>query len=268
MILSSFHNHTKLCNHAEGMPRDYLLGAKDFLGSEHICSGFGFSDHCPYPKDNSDNWPEVRMKPEEASDYVKEVREVSFLVDFPVYAGFECEWDPVYQSWYKDFLLAELNTDYLVLGQHWVVDGSQRLYIPEVVDNKRLLHKWTDSILQALDTGLFAFFAHPDVCMARGEVMNDDLKACYKAMLEFCESKKIPVEVNGYGIIKTPVKDKNGDTRMPYPYKPFWEMVKDYDVPVICNSDSHKPDRALSGAKKATDYALEMGFTPITTIFD
>ena len=131
MEISSFHTHTKLCKHATGMPVDYLEEAKAFLKKyNYTCKGFGFSDHCPYPNDGTDNWPEVRMTTEEAPDYIKAVREAAKTVDFPVIAGFECEWDSMYKSWYKDFLLSELGADYLVLGSHWTPLENERNYIP------------------------------------------------------------------------------------------------------------------------------------------
>lgn len=267
MVLSSFHTHTKLCNHAEGEPKDYVLAAQKFLGTEHTCAGFGFSDHCPYPKDQNDTWPDVRMTPDQAFLYKKQVRESAKLVDFPVYLSFECEWDPYYNDWYKDFLKSEIGADYLVLGPHWVPDGTDRLYIPDVATDKKYLHKWTDNTLLAINSGLFAFLAHPDLCMARGILITDEIKSCFKAILEECERKQFPIEVNGNGLNAPKVTTPNGKKRIRYPFPDFWEMAQNYKVPVICNSDAHSLDLALKGAKEAIEYANSYGFSPITTIF-
>ncbi|UKI50590.1 MAG: PHP domain-containing protein [Clostridium sp.] len=57
MLIANYHTHTKLCNHAEGMPSDYVEEAIR-LGFKEI----GMSDHNPIPvsflgKDlYMDNW--------------------------------------------------------------------------------------------------------------------------------------------------------------------------------------------------------------------
>ena len=263
MELSSFHTHTKLCNHAEGLPLDYLDSAKNFLKSQnHICKGFGFSDHCPYPEDGTDNWPEVRMKAKEAPDYIKAVREAAKIVDFPVFAGFECEWDKMYKSWYKDFLLAELGADYLVLGSHWIPHENQRLYLPEVAKNTKLFTKWVNLTLEALDSGLFKIFAHPDLCFGGGLVWSKNAESAFSDILSLCKDKNIPVEINGYGILKKTITDDNGILRYQYPYADFWQFAKSFDIPIVCNSDAHRPEDSLFGAYKATEFAKKIGIEP------
>ena len=46
MIKTNYHTHTKLCNHAEGMPIDYVARAVE-LGYREI----GISDHGPLLKE-------------------------------------------------------------------------------------------------------------------------------------------------------------------------------------------------------------------------
>ena len=118
--------------------------AKDFLQKEnHTCLGFGFSDHCPLPQDNIDNWPEIRMTIEESYDYIKKIRQEAKNYNFPVFAGFECEWSVRYKNFYKDFLLDELKVDYLAFGPHWVEHEGSFVYAPQFGD-KKLLHIYTD----------------------------------------------------------------------------------------------------------------------------
>ena len=133
-MVSNFHTHTYLCKHATGDILDYLEQAK-----KDGCKALGFSDHCPLPKDNIDNWPEIRMTKEESYGYVEKIRELSEKYDFPVLAGFECEWSTRYKSWYKDFLLDELKVDYLAFGPHWVEHEGNFVYAPQFGD-KKLLH--------------------------------------------------------------------------------------------------------------------------------
>ena len=263
MTLSSFHTHTKLCNHASGLPVDYLEEAKAFTKKNNLtCTAFGFSDHCPYPEDGTDNWPEVRMKAKEAPDYIKAVRESAKTVDFPVFAGFECEWDSMYKSWYKDFLLAELGADYLVLGSHWIPHENQRLYLPEVAKNTKLFTKWVNLTLEALDSGLFKIFAHPDLCFGGGLVWSKNAESIFSEIFAVCKEKNVAIEINGYGILKNQITDDNGILRYQYPYADFWHFAKSFDIPIVCNSDAHRPEDALFGAYKATEFAKQLGIEP------
>ena len=265
MEISSFHTHTKLCKHATGMPVDYLEEAKNFAQkNNHTCLGFGFSDHCPYPEDGTDNWPEVRMTTEEAPDYIKAVREASKTVDFPVFAGFECEWDSVYKSWYKDFLLSELGADYLVLGSHWIPDENERKYTPIESKNPKLFTKWVNLTLEGLDSGLFKIFAHPDLCFGDGHTWSKNAESAFTDIFSVCKEKNVAIEINGYGILKNKITDDNGILRYQYPYEDFWHFAKSFGVQVICNSDAHRPEDSLYGAFLAREYANKLKIEPIS----
>ena len=77
--ISNFHTHTQLCNHAVGLPIDYVLEAQS-----QGCSELGISDHCPYPNAFGFQWDSCRMKVSQIDEYVQMVRNASTKVDFPV----------------------------------------------------------------------------------------------------------------------------------------------------------------------------------------
>jgi len=126
-MISNYHTHTLFCKHADGLPKDYIEQA-----ASDGCKALGFSDHCPYPNDERDTWSNIRMKKAEAQEYLSLIREAALDAPFPVYAGFECEWHPMYASWYKDVLLGEFGCDYLVHGPHWVFVNGDFKYAPEI----------------------------------------------------------------------------------------------------------------------------------------
>ena len=266
MEISSFHTHTKLCKHASGMPIDYIKEAQKFIKEENlVCKGLGFSDHCPYPNDGTDNWPEVRMSKDEAPKYIKAVKEAEKIADFPVFVGFECEWDSMYKTWYKDFLLEELGADYLVLGSHWIPEENQRLYLPNEANDTKLFIKWVNLTLEALDSGLFNIFAHPDLCFGGGLVWSKETESAFTDILSVCKEKNIPIEINGYGILKHQITDDNGILRYQYPYGDFWYFAKDFGATILCNSDAHSPENVLYGAFLAHEYAKKLGVEVLTT---
>lgn len=250
-MLSNYHTHTYLCNHAEGYLEDYLLVAKaeglDILG---------FSDHCPYPRDGLDTWAQIRMSPEDAVKYSKDIKTIAKDKSIQIFSGFECEWDFRYESWYKDFLFAELEADYLVFGAHWVYDNGNFIYAPEI-QTKKQLFKYFDTIIEGLASGFFSFLAHPDLIMANGRPWDENLKAGFNAVIEASIQYKIPLEINGQGLSRPKILDENGE-RYQYPYDKFWEIVGEKNLSVICNSDAHFPSDLLAGVKRARNYAKKM----------
>lgn len=253
--ISSLHTHTFLCNHAEGRPADYFEQARS-----EGCTALGFSDHCPFPSELPDSWQNVRMKVQEAAGYIQEVNELKGMADFPVYAGFECEWDKRAESWYKDMLLGEFGADYLVLGSHWVTIGDSHVYILNKVEKKDLF-RYTDQTIEAMQSGLFAFLAHPDVLMGHGRVWDSDVESCMKAIIEAARELNLPLEVNGYGFYKPMCRTENG-MRYAYPVEEFWQLAAASGVRVICNSDAHDPSVVLSQARKSREWAARFGIIP------
>ncbi|MBO8450152.1 MAG: histidinol-phosphatase [Spirochaetes bacterium] len=261
--LPNFHTHTALCRHAEGMPEDYIREA-----AKAGCSALGFSDHCPWPSESAARfWPETRMREDQLPLYLTEVKKAEETARrggfrFPVYTGFECEWDASMRSWYKDDLLGGFGADYLVLGSHWLtMDNGYHLYIAEVTDQPSLLHRYTDQTIEGMASGFFRFLAHPDMFMSGWKEWDAEAEACAKALIAAAKDLGLPLEVNGFGMIKPPNRTTRG-IRFQYPYREFWELAAAEDVKVICNSDAHAPSLVLQNARHAREFALEAGIRP------
>lgn len=259
--ISNFHTHTQLCNHAIGLPLDYVLEAE-----KQGCSELGISDHCPYPNAFGFQWDSCRMKVSQIDEYVQMVRNASTKVDFPVYLGFECEYDRNFINWYKDELIGRCNADYLVFGPHWVVTGNERPYAPEFNRDKKLLFRYTDQVIEGIQSGIYNFLAHPDLFMLGWKEWDEDAQSCLKAILQAAVDSHLPIEINGVGIGRDLIDTSKGP-RYGYPYKEFWELVANTDVKVLCNSDAHQPENVIYMARKARELAKEFGITPIDSIF-
>ena len=265
MKITNYHTHTHLCKHAIGKPLDYVNQA--LLES---CTELGFSDHCPYPEKFDDTWPDVRMSVDEVPLYLSEVEEARELAQqsgkksFPVYLGFECEYDKRYESWYRDDLKGRFGAQYLVLGSHWVTMGSEHIYCPDL-DNVKDLNKYIDQTIEGMRSGLFSFLAHPDLFMKGYKEWDEQSKSCLQAILDAAIDLNLPIEVNGLGMSRTPNETSRG-MRYQYPYVEFWEMVSKTKVPVICNADAHDPHDVIFNAQKARDFAGRFGIVPIATL--
>lgn len=259
--ISNFHTHTYLCHHAVGHPADYYKQAL-----VDGCTALGFTDHCPFPEGTPDYWPEIRMSVNEASGYVKEVRALNADSPFPVYLGFECEWDKRLLNWYEDGLKGEFGADYLILGSHWLTKGDQHLYIPYEMGKEELfLH--TDQTIEGMRSGLFAFLAHPDLCMGHGRVWDSDVEACMKAIISAAKDLNLPLEVNGLGMHKQMWPCEKG-MRYSYPVDEFWALAAEAGVRVVCNADAHDPVTVISQARDAREYAARFNLVPLENVIE
>lgn len=253
--ITNFHTHTNLCKHAEGTPQDYIDQA-----AKEGCSALGFSDHCPYPESFFDYWPHIRMSVEDIPVYKQWIDECRDTAPFPLFMGFECEWDPAISGWYTDELKSRYNAQYLVFGPHWVTDGSTHIYTRDI-DSPSMLNKYIDQTVQGMASGAFSFVAHPDLflCGHTFYEWDEQTKACSQAIIDAASDLNLPLEINGLGMNRALSDTKRG-MRYAYPYLEFWEMVAQSDAKVICNSDAHNPKDVIFNAWRARDFASRFGF--------
>jgi histidinol-phosphatase (PHP family) len=205
------------------------------------------------------------MAPEELPHYCWDVRAEAKKSSIPIHLGFECEWAPRYESWYRDELLGEQGADYLVFGSHWLLEGKTTLYAAELRSREEI-RRYFDFTIQGIQSGLYAFLAHPDLIMAGGMEWNNELAAGFSAIIDAANDCRMPIEINGYGMIKARVSGEWGK-RFQYPVDEFWRLAAEKNATVICNSDAHSPDFVMQGVEKTREYAAKFGITPIDTIF-
>ncbi len=248
-LISNFHTHTYLCKHAEGRPVDYVRQAE-----KDGCSALGFSDHCPYP---DGAWEYCRMHKDEIDLYRSLVEEAQAEASFPVFFGFECEWHPRYKNWYKDYLKEELKTDFLVFGSHWYDVAGSLEYVP-FLKSKKEFFGYIDFTIQGMQTSIYDFLAHPDLFLADIENIDSDFIACSKAIIEAAIDLNMPIEVNGYGVVKRKIL-RNGIEENIYPVPKFWQLAKEMGARIICNSDAHHPEHTIVNCRKAMDFANSLG---------
>jgi Histidinol phosphatase and related hydrolases of the PHP family len=252
--ISSFHTHTRLCKHAAGVPADYARQA-----ALDGCSALGFSDHCPYPDDAT--WSGSRMAVSELPEYRSLVDEVKASSPFPVYFGFECEWHPGFESWYRDEIRGAAGAEFLVYGSHWIGDAGELWYIPEYA-KPELLARYVDLTVSGIRSGLYDLFAHPDIFLAGYTRLDADTRAACRDIISASVGMDLPMEINGLGLSRTKIMGDNG-LRSPYPVREFWEMAAAAGARIVCNSDAHRPQDVIASARRAWSFAEEIGITPL-----
>ncbi len=235
---SNYHTHTYLCRHAVGNVEDYV--------KEAIKQGFeeiGMSDHVPFKMNMLDVFDDMRsrtepytfrMSFEEMDGYLEEIdicREKYGNV-ISILKGFEAEYFSHEDDYYK-FLLERV--DYLVLGNHLVFkdeNGKKSLASSFDVRTKNELELYRKQSIEALNTGYFKIFAHPDLYMNSYAEFDDLAKQTAIDIIETAIKNDVILEYNANGLRES----------KRYPNSDFWKIVSDYkEVKVMVNSDCHDP---------------------------
>ncbi|HCN30095.1 MAG TPA: histidinol phosphate phosphatase [Verrucomicrobiales bacterium] len=229
-MLTDYHTHTPLCHHAEGSPLDYARHARS-IGLAEI----GLSDHNPMPE-QFDNW---RMALADLPRYFEIVDEArAELPDFPIRLGLECDYLEGGEDWIeKTARMAEW--DYLIGSVHYIHDGI-------AVDDPKYLSRWSGAAdIEAMwaaywrlyekmiRSGLFDFYAHPDLAKRFGLRPAGDLRCYYEPVIQALADTRGVLEVSTAGLRK--------DVREIYPAREMLEMAFSAGVPIVINSDAHTP---------------------------
>ena len=260
MKKTNYHSHTLLCDHAEGMPIDYVKRAVE-LGYYHL----GISCHGPLLPE----WDDRRMNIDEFYNiYLPSINEAqeAYKNKIKVFKGLEIEYLGAYKTHYKK-LLEDL--DYLILGQHVIKKDNKIISVYSgMTDENLVIYK--DHIVEALKTGYFKILAHPDLFMFRYQEWNKHVESVCKEIIEAAIKYDVVLEVNANGIRRKPIINQDGNEVYIYPRIEFWELVSTYkDAKVIIGEDNHyinyTGDKAVD---KAFEFARKLGLNITQVLFE
>lgn len=227
-MIANYHTHTWRCNHADGTERQYVENAVS-MGLEIL----GFSDHAPYIFPGT-YYSRFRMKLDQLQDYVDTVlalrEEYRGVIEIPL--GLELEY---YPNLLPQLLpvLRDHPMDYLIMGQHFIGDEYNEYYSGWPTDDRRILERYVDQVIEGMHTGLFTYVAHPDLIHFTG-----DRKVYAEQTRRLCREAKqcgIPLEVNLLGLFE----------KKHYPNSAFWEQAATENCDVILGRDAHCPAHIL-----------------------
>ena len=224
-MLHNYHTHTFRNHHSEGTEREYIESA--------IANGFrtlGFSEHAPYQFPNGYR-STYHLFPEDLDDYVRTLLSLKeeYADRIQILIGYEAEY---YPALFDDLLrrITAYPVDYLLLGQHYTHNEADSAYVYLPTDDPHELETYVNQCIEAMQTGLFTYFAHPDLIHFTGE------EAVYhEQMQRLCLAAKamdIPLELNLLGLCKS----------RSYPTERFFRLAKACGNTIVAGIDAHDPD--------------------------
>lgn len=242
-----YHTHTKRCGHAYGEDEEYVKSAIKF-GIKRL----GFSDHIILPRGFEQ--PTIRGSSVMFDDYISSIKALKekYKNEIEILVGFEAEYYPQMMDYYR--YLLNNGIDYLILGQHCFLEENKFHWYFTRNPEESKIERYTNDIVQGLETGIFKYLCHPDLFMYSYDEWNETLEKCSKRILATCEKLDIPIELNMCGM-RRPYWNEYSRS---YPISYFFDLVKDYRVRVVLGVDAHEPqnfneedfEKALAFAKK------------------
>ena len=210
--------------HAVGTEKEYIEKAIE-CGMRIL----GFSDHTPmpYPDGYISN---AKMRMDQLEGYVDTILALKkeYEKDIDIRLGLEVEYYPALFEQLLAFT-GQYPIEYYLLGQHYAGNEIQAPFCADPTDDPAVLQLSCEQCMEALRTGCFTYFAHPDVWYFTGD------PAVYDAWIRrLCgEAKRldIPLEINFLGI---------SDHRH-YPNEAFWKIAGETGNKVVFGCDAHSP---------------------------
>lgn len=254
MEKTNFHTHTSRCLHAGGTDIEYIESA-----IKNNIKILGFSDHAPYP----DNRFGLRMQYNELDEYIQTMKNFKnkYLNQIEIRIGLEIEYDPEKKAYYEQ-LLNEKGVEYLALGQHIYISPSKKYVNIYNLDNTDQYIEYANTVKEAIQSGYFAFIAHPDVIFLNDLHWDQNCEIASDIIIEAAKQSKTPLEFNANGLRRGLQHFCDGE-RYPYPHQNFWKRVAQNNIPVLINADAHHPnniydDQMQFAYKLAIDWGLNV----------
>lgn len=232
MIKTNYHTHTTRCGHAVGTDEAYIKAAI----AQHY-DVLGFSDHVPWPYESGYTHTHVRMTIDHLDEYVATMRQLrkQYADQIRLLIGFECEYFPAYMAWLED-VKQEKRLDYLILGNHYEGSDETGIYFGGIKTAAEL-RRYVDSTIKGVESGLFAYLAHPDLFMRRYGKFDENCRAAARDLCAACKENNLPMEVNLHDRYRLGELNRDG-----YPHPEFFEIAYQAGAKVIIGVDAHEPE--------------------------
>ncbi|WP_373071537.1 histidinol-phosphatase [Sulfurimonas sp.] len=243
-MIVDLHNHTSLCNHAEGTIEEYIEKAID-----NKTKYFGFSDHAPMDFD-----PKYRMSFSQMKTYEKNVLDAKekYKDKIEILLAYEVD----YLDGYMDKRVLDVDVDYLIGSVHfidkWGFDNPEFIGKYEEMDIDEIWEKYFNSIEDMARSKLFDVVGHIDLIKVFKFLPKKPILEIAKNALHAIKEADMVVELNAAGFRK-PIAEA-------YPSMEILEYMYKLDIPITFASDAHSPEQVGFSSDKLIEMAKSVGY--------
>jgi len=243
-MVVDLHNHTKLCNHAEGEIFEYIEKAIE-CGTKY----FGFSEHAPMDFDQK-----YRLRFEQMNEYETAILKAKekYKEKIEVLLGYEVD----YLQAYMDNRVLNADVDYLIGSVHfideWGFDNPEFIgnYANQNIDE--IWQKYFDAIEDMANSRLFDIVGHLDLIKVFKFMPKRSINEIAKNALLAIKEAGMSLEVNAAGLRK-PIGEL-------YPSLSLLKEAKKLDISITFGSDAHKPEQVGLYENEITNMVKSVGY--------
>lgn len=238
------HNHTTLCNHAEGTLQEYIEAA--------IASGtkvFGFSDHAPMDFD-----PEYRMSFEQMQAYQTDVLALKekYKNDIEVLLGYEVD----YLEGHLDTRVLNADVDYLIGSVHfidkWGFDNPEFIGRYESEDIDEIWKQYFKAVENMAKSQHFDIVGHLDLIKVFKFLPKQNIVDIAHDALIAIKKSNMTLELNVAGYRK-PIGEA-------YPSEALLKEAFKLGIPITFASDAHTPQQVSLYSNEIMNLAKSVGY--------
>ena len=244
-MVVDLHNHTPLCNHAQGSIDQYIEAA---IKSDTKI--FGFADHAPMDFD-----PTYRMGFNDMAMYEADVlaAKEKYQDKIKILLGYEVD----YLQNHMDERVLSAKVDYLIGSVHfiddWGFDNPEFIGRYEHENIDEIWEKYFLAIENMAKTKLFDIVGHLDLIKVFKFMPNKNILDIAKNALLSIKEADMTLELNVAGYRK-PIGE-------PYPSKELLQAAYKLNIPITFSSDAHKPEQVNLFNDQIVQLAREIGYT-------
>ncbi|WP_448789923.1 histidinol-phosphatase [Bacteroides graminisolvens] len=267
MNLTNYHSHCSFC--------DGRAPFEEFV-KEAISQGFysyGVSSHAPLPFPTQ--WTMEWGQMEAYLDEFKNLRS-KYADEIELYVGLEIDYlneesNPSVARFTElplDYRIGSVHLLYDAAGEVVDIDCSPAVFKERVDrhfngDVLRVIRMYFDRLFRMVELGGFDILGHADKmhynasCYHPGLLDEPWYEALMKDYFSLVASRGYLVEIN------TKAYDSLGTF---YPNSRYWELMKEYQIKVLVNSDAHYPERINAGRMEALRLLQAKGFATVAEL--
>jgi histidinol-phosphatase (PHP family) len=226
-----YHNHTKLCKHAEGEVFGYVEKAIT-LGITELA----FTDHMPLPGDFD---IAHRMSEKEMDIYATWVKKAQQQYsEIKILFGIEADYYEGFEEYTEKFL-SQYEFDLVIMSIHFLKSWPEENWVFNYDFPNRSIEdiysEYLQTMMEGIKTGLYDIVGHLDIIKTIGNSITEVVPDKLNQLMKEIKNQNMVVEFNSSGYRK-----KIGE---PYPSFEMINLIKNFEIPVCVGSDAHTPNQ-------------------------